>query len=97
MFFAAQRDCGGGLGGRALLYNLNGLTSLNRTFLCEDVAEVVIKVLKYSANTSPFVSNLQYLTCMAVNIYQRTCSTWLRFYSHITFLCISKLLPFFVF
>lgn len=73
MFFAAQCDCGGAWG--ALLYNLNGLTSLNRTFLCEDVAEVIIKV--QCKHLSPLVSNLQYLTCMAVNFYQRTSSTWL--------------------
>lgn len=82
MFFAAQCDCGGGWGG-ALLYNLNGLTSLTRTFcvkmtrtiLCEDVAEVIIKI--QCKHLSPLVSNLQYLTCMAVNFYQRTSSTWL--------------------
>lgn len=74
MFFAAQCDCGGGWGG-ALLYNLNGLTSLTRTILCEDVAEVIIKI--QCKHLSPLVSNLQYLTCMAVNFYQRTSSTWL--------------------
>lgn len=52
-FFAAQCDCGGGVGG-ALLYNLNGLTALNRTFLCGDVAEVIIKV--QCKHLSPLVS-----------------------------------------